>query len=129
MRKKKLLSVVIREKGNNLLSVKYNYHVPKEHVPYLLIQSALAMMNFDRTEAKKIVNELCDKKADEELEENLQKTRPLLKELDGILEANGVVPGELEKEQQICDGLDNPCGHAGEYVNVVDKAIGNGLNE
>ncbi len=93
MRKRKLLSVVIRDKGNNLLSTKYNYHIPKEHVPYLLIQSALAMMNFDRTEAKKIVNELCDQKAEEDLEEELEKTRPLEHELDEILEANGIVPG------------------------------------
>ena len=77
----------------SLLSSKYNYHVPKKDVPGLLIQSALAMMNFDRTEAKRIVNELCDKKADEELEEQLQKTRPLEHELDAILEANGIVLG------------------------------------
>lgn len=98
MRKRKLLSAVIREKGNNLLSVKYNYHIPKEDVPYLLIQSALAMMNFDRTEAKKIVNEICDRKADEDLEEQLQKARPVEQELDAILEANGIVPGSISEE-------------------------------
>lgn len=101
MRKRKLLSIVIRDKGNNLLITKYNYHVPRKDVPGLLIQSALVMMDFNRAEAKKIVNDLCDLKAEENLEENLQKARPLVKELDRILESNGIVPGELEKEQQI----------------------------
>lgn len=108
MRKRKLLSVVIRDKGNNLLSTKYNYHVPKKDVPGLLIQSALVMMDFNRTEANKIVNELCDLKADEELEEQLQKTRPLVHELDGILEANGIVPGSSMSADELREAISFP---------------------
>ncbi len=92
MRKKLLCKFSCREDQNNLY---YNY-TGKVHPgdwPEFLIRAALLLTKYDRNQIITITKKLCDEKADADLEEQLQKIRPVEQELDGILEDNGIVPG------------------------------------
>ena len=54
-----LLTLKCIEEGDKI-TYKYNYHIAIEDVPELLIRSSLAMLKYNKEEALKILNEVCN---------------------------------------------------------------------
>lgn len=54
-----LLTLKCIEEGENI-TYKYNSHIATEDVPELLIRSSLAMLKYNKEEALKILNEVCN---------------------------------------------------------------------
>ncbi len=54
-----LLTLKCIEEGENI-TYKYNSHISIEDVPELLIRSSLAMLKYNKEEALKILNEVCN---------------------------------------------------------------------
>lgn len=54
-----LLTLKCIEEGDKI-TYKYNYHIAIEDVPELLIRSNLAMLKYNKEEALKILNEVCN---------------------------------------------------------------------
>lgn len=54
-----LLTLKCIEEGEKI-SYKYNSHIATEDVPELLIRSSLAMLKYNKEEALKIINEVCN---------------------------------------------------------------------
>lgn len=54
-----LLTLNCIEKGEKI-TYKYNYHIAREDVPELLIRSSLAMLNYNKEEVLKLLDEVCN---------------------------------------------------------------------
>lgn len=54
-----LLTLKCIEEGENI-TYKYNSHIATEDVPELLIRSSLAMLKYNKEEALKILDDVCD---------------------------------------------------------------------